>query len=453
MNHPILIAVVGRTDPIRDEHDGPILHITRYYKPERIILILSEELGELEKKYHYMKDAIHLLDEKCMVDCIYTGIVDVHSYDDFSMVLMQVCNEAKEKYKESRIILDITSGTPQMETGLCMIALSDTERYLPIQVSTPAKAGNKSGFFNPEKDDITMWFETDLDNEENICRCMEPQLFNYRRPIIQFQIRSLIQHYDYAGALQLIDLYKKSFSECAHDLILHAKNRLMLRNEDARKNAKALGMERELYSVKQKRISELVEYYNAMHVKQKRGELNDFALRMEILTEYLAIYLIEECMGFPRASFCNITSKICKLDKEKAQKVFPGIDAFLDEIYIKEIGRGFDWNNKALSGRIASQIAAFLVKKEEHQKYQVCVEEFLKWIKISADVRNLAAHTMVAVTEDMMKSAYENLDSAALCKRIQRVMLLCFESGIDEKVFQIYDTINEKIAVELEKSV
>ena len=42
MEECILIAVPGRTDPIRGEHDGPILHIIRHYHPEKVILILTE---------------------------------------------------------------------------------------------------------------------------------------------------------------------------------------------------------------------------------------------------------------------------------------------------------------------------------------------------------------------------------------------------------------------------
>ena len=36
----ILIACVGITDPIRSDYDGPILHITRYYHPKKIYMIL-----------------------------------------------------------------------------------------------------------------------------------------------------------------------------------------------------------------------------------------------------------------------------------------------------------------------------------------------------------------------------------------------------------------------------
>ena len=74
MKNNILIAAVGRTDPIRGEHDGPILHIVRHYRPEAVILILSEEIGKEEAEYHHNETAIHLLDKDCKVEPIQTEI-------------------------------------------------------------------------------------------------------------------------------------------------------------------------------------------------------------------------------------------------------------------------------------------------------------------------------------------------------------------------------------------
>lgn len=37
-----LTSCVGDTDPIRNFHDGPLLHIARVYRPEKIVLIHSE---------------------------------------------------------------------------------------------------------------------------------------------------------------------------------------------------------------------------------------------------------------------------------------------------------------------------------------------------------------------------------------------------------------------------
>ncbi len=43
----ILFSCVGTTDPVRGEHDGPILHILRHYRPESVLLFLTPEIREL----------------------------------------------------------------------------------------------------------------------------------------------------------------------------------------------------------------------------------------------------------------------------------------------------------------------------------------------------------------------------------------------------------------------
>lgn len=50
-----LISCVGDTDPIRNFHDGPLLHIARVLKPEKIILIHSERS---KKKHEYISLAL-----------------------------------------------------------------------------------------------------------------------------------------------------------------------------------------------------------------------------------------------------------------------------------------------------------------------------------------------------------------------------------------------------------
>lgn len=103
MRDSILIAAVGKTDPIRGEHDGPILHIVRHYRPEAVILILSKEIGKDEEEYHHNETAIHLLDRDCKVEAIPTEIHDAHSYDDFSTAFLAICSETRKRYPDKKV--------------------------------------------------------------------------------------------------------------------------------------------------------------------------------------------------------------------------------------------------------------------------------------------------------------------------------------------------------------
>lgn len=451
-----LIAVAGKTDPIRSLRDGPILHIVRHYHPRRVVILLSEEIGKDEEKYHHNERAVRMVDPDCDVQVRMTGIRDVHSYDDFALPLLQTCNEVKETWPEDTILLDITSGTPQLETAFCMIALSDSERYLAVQVSTPLKKGNDAPIFTPGKDSLEQWFADDEDNlpgAEN--RCSEPQLMNFKRPLVQSQILSLIRNFDYAGAFQLYQTNREEFSRETGWLLEHAQKRLNLQEGDARFFAGKLNREKELYPISSQKQARLVEFYNSMHVKQIRNEFNDFVLRIGIFTQELALYLLQEVMGISLDEIAVKTqrknSDVYVMDQKRCCRRFPGIDRYMDT----QFQYGFEWNRE-ISALILVQICDFAVQQDTKgqqglKKYRECVNEMQKWTQISVDVRNPAAHNIVAVTEEKIKNSYDGRNSQTLCSRMQRVLQIVFGSGFNKEAFDMYGKINEMIRQAMEK--
>lgn len=455
MRDSILIAAVGKTDPIRGEHDGPILHIVRHYRPEAVILILSKEIGKDEKEYHHNETAIHLLDRDCKVEAIPTEIHDAHSYDDFSTAFLAICSETRKKYPDKKVLLNITSGTPQMETALCMIAISDPEHYIAIQVSNPERSSTRTSAFDPRNDLIEEWFETDVDNEEGSpCRCQEPQLLNFRRPMVQLQILSLIENYDYSGALLLYKENQRNFSEKTGMLLEHAKRRLNLEHKEAEQAAMKLGMRDELYPIQRSDIAQLTEFFNSMRIKQLRGELNDFSMRLEIMTLYLGRYLMEKCM---RVAIEDITegrrlknSYIMYLSKDRCTKKIPGIQKYLDEQFSdKKLGR-FEWG-KPVNALSVVHIVKFLSTQPGNEKYGNAADELIRWSVLSGQVRNPAAHTIVAITDDIIKESYGNENSAALVRSIRAVLRQAFGNEGKAEAFEIYEGINQMVKKSMEE--
>lgn len=455
MKNNILIAAVGRTDPIRGEHDGPILHIVRHYRPEAVILILSEEIGKEEAEYHHNETAIHLLDKECKVEPIQTEIHNAHSYDDFSTAFLTICGEVRKRYPDKKVLLNITSGTPQMETALCMIAISDPEHYMAIQVSNPAGSSTRTDAFNPRKDLVEDWFEMDLDNlEGSPCRCHEPRLLNFRRPMVQLQIVSLMENYDYSGALLLYQENRQNFSEKTGLLLEHARRRLNLEHREAEQTAVKLGMKDELYPIKRSDIAQLTEFFNSMRIKQARGELNDFSMRLEIMTLYLGRYLMEKRM---RVAMEDITvgrdlknSHIMYLSKDKCTKKIPGIQKYLDEQFSdKKMGK-FEWE-KPVNALSVVHIVKFLSTQPGNEKYGNAADELIRWSVLSGQVRNPAAHTIVAITDEIIKESYGNKDSAALVRSIRAVLRQAFGNEGKDEAFAIYERINEMVKMSMEE--
>lgn len=454
MENYVLLAVVGKTDPIRGMHDGPILHIIRNYHPEKVYLILTDEIKTKEMEYHYNQQAINMLEPECQVEVIETDIKDAHSYDAFATIFLQICAAIKGRHPERRIILNITSGTPQMETALCMIGISDPHTYLPVQVAAPENSSTRSLMFDPQKDLVEEWFETNLDNEPGSkCRCMIPQLLNFKRPIIQFQIRSLIENYDYAGAYQLLMENQEMFSARACKLLLHAKKRINLEREDAKKLAAELNLDKELNPVRREDIGRLIDFYNSMKIKQFRGELNDFAMRLEVMTEYLGIYILENCMHISLSDICNEqnrkNSRIYFLTQSKAETKIPGIGKYLDQQFADTKAGAFIWGSP-LNAKSIIYIVAFLSNKDKFQKYESAAKEMLRWSELSTQIRNPAAHTIITITEELIKDSYGK-DSSALCKMMKTVLRQAFGTEANEAAFAIYEMINERIIAALEE--
>lgn len=450
----VLISVVGKTDPIRSQHDGPILHIVRNYHPEKVYLILTQEIGRDELEYHHNEQAIHMLEPDCQVQTIITDIREAHSYDNFSRIFLNICNQIKQQNPGYRLILNITSGTPQMETALCMIGISDPEIYLTVQVESPENSANKSAMFNPKEDLIEEWFETNLDNEEGMrMRCKTPRLMNFKRPIIQFQIESLIQNYDYAGAYQLFEENRELFSEKAGQLLYHAKSRLNLEKQEAEKIAAELNMEKTLYPVERADVGQLIEFYNSMRIKQIRGELNDFSMRLEIMTEYLGIYILKKCMRISLEDFCIKKKKkntdVYYMSKEKAEAKIPGIGKYLDAQFSDTKAGQYEWG-RAINSLSIVLIVLYLSSQEKFKRFKISAEEMRKWTDLSAQIRNPAAHSIIAITENLIKDSYDK-DSEALCSAMRTVLLQVFGTEAKGEAFEVYSMINRMIAEALQE--
>ena len=46
----VLLSCVGTSDPVRGYHDGGMLHIMRYYRPQKVYIFLSQEIEDFENR-------------------------------------------------------------------------------------------------------------------------------------------------------------------------------------------------------------------------------------------------------------------------------------------------------------------------------------------------------------------------------------------------------------------
>ncbi|MDY3983452.1 MAG: hypothetical protein SOY70_05635 [Veillonellaceae bacterium] len=202
----ILFSPIGKSDPVRTLHDGPMMHIIRHYHPDKVYLFLTAELLQLEEETHCYSLAVRALSTTCQIEVIKSGIRDASNMSAFVGVYNDWLNIIHAKYPEATIITNNSSGTPQMLLALTLDTMRLAFPVIAVQVKTPAK---RSNFEQPEdlnKQSIQDLLDANYDNEvEAENRCVELDYALVKRHEAIVNIQTLIDEYDYAGALTLIE--------------------------------------------------------------------------------------------------------------------------------------------------------------------------------------------------------------------------------------------------------
>ncbi|MBE3581083.1 MAG: hypothetical protein IMW96_05540 [Thermoanaerobacteraceae bacterium] len=73
---------------------------------------------------------------------IYTGIEDASDFDAFNEIMKRSLGEIAARHPEAEILLNISSGTPQMIACLCLEAVSGRYRCRPVQEKMPKRDSN-----------------------------------------------------------------------------------------------------------------------------------------------------------------------------------------------------------------------------------------------------------------------------------------------------------------------
>ena len=179
MNQTILFTPVGGTDPISSTNckDGSMLHICRFYKPNKVIMYMSKEMldyQEEDDRYRYCLNNLAKNQKREMEYQIIERkeLTNVHEVDYFYQDFRKIIYEIYEKMDTSdTLLLNVSSGTPAMKSGLLVLQTLGEFPAKVIQVATPEKKINEH--YHKDYDVKTLW-ELDEDNEEGAeNRCKE----------------------------------------------------------------------------------------------------------------------------------------------------------------------------------------------------------------------------------------------------------------------------------------
>ena len=457
MGKRILFSPVGGTDPIRNCHDGSMLHICRHYKPDIVYLYLSHEMMDFHKKDNRYIDAVnrlgaylkHSFDVKLIER---DELINVQEYDIFYKDFREEIKIIERQLqKDDELLINMASGTPAMKSALVVMAALAEYRFKPIQVSTPQKGINPA-----EKRDVydaEVEWELNEDNEKGAeNRCKEVKCYNLLKLLKIEEIKKHIRAYDYAAALTVAKEIEKDISEKAYRMIQIADARIKLDQRSI--SALTAGQDYDIYPIKEGDKKKIFEYALVLQIKVEKQELADFVRGITpLVVDLLENILKKEC-GVKLKDCCRVKVKsgeeFYQWDRKKLQK--KGLLEMLDKDY-----KGYFREEPVYSHHIKTIICS---KCKDDLKL---VEEVNNILKVEGAVRNVAAHEIVSVTDEWITDKTSEKKKIGKIETIVKpgktaqqileiIRYLIIKSGVNvkEEYWKSYDKMNDTIKMYLD---
>ncbi len=438
MSRTILFSPVGGTDPIslNNCYDGSLLHICRVYRPETVYLYMSSEIyknHEEDNRYLYCLDQLCKLQNRSKMECNVIkreNLVSVQEYDtffgEFYKCLKEIKEQEDQKEGDYEILVNVSSGTPAMKSGLLVLAVMADIPCRVIQVITPM--GKMNEHIHKGYDVETLW-ELDEDNcPDFVNRCHEVHCPTLSLMKQQESLCELTKKYDYSGALEVGRQMKKAGADIDVDLLEMALARVQLDLAKATKIAKEHKLD--IFPEKSSDKQKLFEYAVNMTLKIERKEYVDFVRAITPLLADLLELILKDHNNIVIERYCYRTRKgIRKWDAGKLSHT--DIDRILHQ----------RWNDFHYGDIYSSQLMEIIIAKNAGNATLIETIEGIR--SVEEIMRNPAAHEIVSITDEEIKNktGFTSLQVMGLLKKAMTYTNLNFKT----EYWNTYDEMNNKL--------
>lgn len=434
----ILFSPLGMTDPIAQNHDGAMLHICRYYAIDKVYFYMSKEICELEDERQYEKTIEKLsavLGRKIEVaeTIRRPELSEVQIFDVFIDDFREILGKIRRENPNAELYLNVSSGTPAMKSALHVLAaLSENGNMIPIQVSTPARASNSHRVYEAEKE-----WENNKDNEpgaEN--RTAESGHINFLNEIKKKMLRSLIDKFDYVGALILAEEMEDILTDKFMRMLDGAAKRITFSYGDALNEFDGEDIiPNHLYPASS--LYRIEEYLRMLEVKEWKEEFGDFIRGITPLITELFEIILHDLLGFNVEDFVyrNAQGERCW-----NRRLLSRSDIWED--LKREFDGDFNGNN-ILSIHLL-KIIKIKCSSTGPQLYRSC--ETLRTVE--ENIRNRAAHRIIYLSAENIQ-AETGMSPDDIVETLRKVLSYVDESADSEDFFRSYDKMNEVLLNEL----
>lgn len=279
----VLISAVGDTDPIRNFHDGALVHIARKYRPEKIIIVFSERTiskkDDIEKVIHSI-DSEYLPEIVCHEPIILNEDVFVFDtmYDQFDAIIQEYYT------KDDDFILNLSSATPQVKSALFVINRLSEINVKAVQVSSPENDSN-AGVGHDDSEDIDALIDTNLDNKQDyIDRTIEDTSEKFKQGLMKKTLRDFITKYDYKASLEVANQLS------AFPGLKDCRKKLQDIVDSLDRQAVPQVLQKKKWSEEQKKV---LNAYLTIDLQKERGNFSEGLIRIKNLTEFILEDYIE----------------------------------------------------------------------------------------------------------------------------------------------------------------
>ena len=421
----ILISAVGTTDPISNNRDAALLHIARTYRPEKVVLVYSEEM--LIKK-DLIEKAIFSIEDYHPDVTIESTILkndEVYLFDKMYEVMGQIV----EKYSGTnhQLILNLSSGTPQIISALFALNRIKDYNTQAIQVATPNKSANRQYVPLSSEGEQKLFNENEDKQKDYEDRTIKDEAEKFNQSLIKRHLRNLIASYDYLAAEELVT--KKEYNN------LLSKKKLSFLRATLNDFVKVFKTQAILKDIQDYPLTDVekkaLNYFLMIEVLKERGQVADVLIKSKSYVEFI----IEEKIKKDYPDLIKYDGALPKLNEE--YKDFEDILDFIDLEFKKAKGI------KDEKERIYSpQSTLNLLSYENILSYYQVSPELLKSIKLINSLngeRNKVAHGLSEIDSKLVnsKKLQQTIDT------LRFILQDTFE--IDDNYFSCYQTLNNEM--------
>lgn len=426
----ILISAVGTTDPISNNHDAALLHIARNYRPDKIVLVYSQEMMVKQDLINKVLLSIEGYNPIIEIDSTILNNDEVFLFDK----MYEVMGLIVQKYTndDDEIILNLSSGTPQIISALFALNRINDYNTQAIQVATPKKGANREYKSLTDTEIDALIVENQDNNVDFVDRSIKDKSEKFTQALVKRHLRSLIASFDYQAAEAIINrkeynklLSKKRIAyirEKLNDFSRVFKNQSILSDilsfplDDSQKKA--------------------LNYYLMIDVLKEREHIADVLIKAKSLAEFV----IEETIKKDHEGLIVFDGNLPKLNPD-----FPDCEAILDDIDKKmKKSRGIeDTEERIFSVQSTLNLLSYLNILEFYE-YDSQLQTAINGILSLNGERNKVAHGLSEIDTRLLSRK----KLKQLSENLRLLLVDCL--GIDTSYFNYYDKQNEELIKMLE---